>query len=69
MKPPTSLRKLQMTLDRIVWMRHFIETNVGKRARPINFSTLIFQMNLLNRKENKKNFVWSKEPDNAFEQV
>ena len=67
--PPTSLKELQMTLGRIVWMRHFVETRVGERARLTNFSTLISQMNLLNRKENRKSFTWTPEADAAFQRV
>ena len=69
MPAPTSLKELQMTIGRIVWMRHFVETRVGERARLTNFSTLISHMNLLNRKENRKSFTWTPEADAAFERV
>ena len=69
MPPPTTLEELQITLGRILWMRHFVETRVGERARLTNFSTLISHMNRLNRKENRKSFKWTPEANEAFEKV
>ena len=69
MNPPTTLKELQQTMGRIVWMRHFVETRVGERARLTNFSTLVKELTLLNRKENKKDFKFTAGAARAFESV
>jgi len=65
--PPTNRRELQAVIGRIVWLRHFVETRVGERVRLNNFSHLLKELNLLNRKDKK--FEWTDKAEIAFKKV
>ena len=65
MPPPNTRKELQAMIGRFVWLRSFLETQLGKPVATHCFSNLMNPLNQLNRAEKK--FVWTPRAQSAFE--
>ena len=65
MPPPTTKKELQAAIGRFVWLRAYLEVQVGEQVGTNCFSNLMSALNKLNRKD--KNFTWTDEAQAAFE--
>ena len=66
LEAPKTKKQLQSVIGKFVWIRDFIETNVGENIANHCFSEIMHQMNKLNRKDIKK-FHWTPEAQHAFD--
>ena len=67
LRPPTSKSELMSVIGQTVWLRQFIDTRLGERVRTKAFSSLLSELNKLNRKD--RDFEWPKPADDAFNVV
>ena len=67
MPPPTTRKELQATIGRFVWLRSFLETQIGENVADHCFSELMSPLNKLNRQDKK--FCWTLEAQSAFDQA
>ena len=65
MPPPTTKKELQAAIGRFVWLRSYLEVQVGEEIATNCFSELMNALNKLNRKDKK--FVWTEDAQTAFD--
>ena len=62
---PTNRKELQATIGRFVWLRAFLETQLGENVADHCFSSLMNPLNKLNRQDKK--FAWTPQAQAAFD--
>ena len=65
MEPQKTKKQLQHMIGRFVWLRSYLEVQIGEKISSHCFSELMYSLNQLNRKDKK--FVWTGNAQVAFE--